>query len=270
MTSKPIASPVLKASKVSATYGARPIIDTLNCTIEPGSIAALIGPNGSGKSTLLKLMARLLPIAAGAVTLDGKAIHVMPGRDVARMLAVLPQGPAVPESLTVRELVEQGRYPHTGPFRPLRDSDRTAVDRALTLCDLQAFADRDLGALSGGERQRAWIALALAQNTPILLLDEPTTYLDIRHQIDILELVHSLNRNEGITILMVLHDLNQAARYADRIIVMRDGQIFADGSPEETVTAETIAEVFEVDGIVVADPITGTPSFCAGRAIRSK
>jgi iron complex transport system ATP-binding protein len=202
----------LNAEALQVRYGEHIVLDELGLTITSGGITALVGPNGSGKSTLLKTIARLLKPSHGAVYLDGRAITRLPTQTVAREIAILPQGPVAPAGLTVGELVEQGRYPHTGPLRMLRQQDYSAIAEALRLTDTTAFVHRPLDSLSGGERQRAWIALTLAQATPILLLDEPTTFLDIGHQLEVLELVRRLNVERRMTIILVLHNLNQAAR----------------------------------------------------------
>ncbi|NJO82722.1 MAG: ABC transporter ATP-binding protein [Blastochloris sp.] len=249
----------LAAEQISAGYDRRTVLDDLSVGIARGAVTALVGPNGSGKSTLLKALARLLQPSAGTVYLDGTAIARMPTAAVARTLAVLPQGPTAPAGLTVAELVEQGRYPHAGPLRMLRRQDHAAITDALTLTNTGQFAARPVDSLSGGERQRVWLALALAQATPILLLDEPTTFLDIGHQIEVLDLVRSLNRNHGKTIIMVLHDLNHAARYADRMIALRAGQIIADGPPVAVLTPALLEQVFGVRATVLIDPITHAP-----------
>lgn len=251
--------PPLAADGLRVGYGERPVLNGLNLTIESGSVTALVGPNGSGKSTLLKAMARLLGLSAGAVYLDGTLISRMPSAEVARRLAILPQGPSAPAGLTVRELVEQGRFPHVGALRMLRAQDHQAITDALERTGMTSFAHRPLDALSGGERQRAWIALALAQCTPVLLLDEPTTFLDIGHQLEVLELARQLNRERGMTIILVLHDLNQAACYSDRMVVLRRGQIVADGAPTAVLTPSLLEEVFAVRANIVLDPASGTP-----------
>lgn len=240
-------------------YGARAVIDQLALQIERGKITALVGPNGSGKSTLLKALARLLPLSAGAVYLDGKQISRMPTAAVARELTILPQGPSAPEGLTVRELVEQGRFPHVGALRMLRAQDHAAITAALRRTGMTSFAHRPLDALSGGERQRAWIALTLAQETPILLLDEPTTFLDIGHQLEVLDLVQQLNHERAMTIVLVLHDLNQAARYSHRMVVLQQGRIVADGAPMAVLTPVLLEQVFGVRANIVSDPASGTP-----------
>lgn len=250
---------VLKADAVSVGYTDRPVIEALSLSIKVGQITALVGPNGSGKSTLLKAMARLLPLSAGAVYLDGKAITKLPSAQIAREMAILPQGPSAPHSLTVAELVEQGRFPHVGALHMLRHQDHEAVRQALQLTNMTEFAHRPLDALSGGERQRAWIALTLAQSAPLLLLDEPTTFLDIGHQLEVLKLVRRLNEEQKMTIVLVLHDLNQAARYSQRMVVLQRGAIVADGAPADVLTQNLLGNVFNVQANIVTDPVSGTP-----------
>ncbi|MBD2246553.1 ABC transporter ATP-binding protein [Nostoc sp. FACHB-888] len=250
---------VLEADRLQAGYGDRSIIADLSLTIEQGNITALVGPNGSGKSTLLKTLARLLSATKGAIYLNGTDIHCLSTTVVARQLAILPQAPNVPASLTVGELVEQGRFPHAGPLGMLRRQDHSAISQALSLTGMTEFAYRSLDSLSGGERQRAWIALALAQATPILLLDEPTTFLDIGHQLEVLDLLRFLNRERGMTIILVLHDLNQAARYANRMVVLKQGKIVADGIPTSVLTSVLLEQVFGVRAHILADPESGTP-----------
>jgi iron complex transport system ATP-binding protein len=251
--------PSLVADALQVGYGERPVIVGLSLSIERGKVTALVGPNGSGKSTLLKTLARLMRPSTGAVYIDGRAISSMPSAAVARELAILPQGPSAPDGLSVRELVEQGRYPHVGALRMLRQQDHATVAAALEWTGMAAFAHRPLDSLSGGERQRAWIALALAQATPILLLDEPTTFLDIGHQLEVLDLVRRLNRERGMTIVLVLHDLNQAARYADRMVVLQRGAIVADDAPHLVLTPALLEQVFAVRANIVLDPASGTP-----------
>ena len=250
---------ILAAKSLSVAYGERLVIPDLSLQIAMGAITALVGPNGSGKSTLLKALARLIAPRNGSVYLDGRAIQRMPAREVARQLAILPQGPVSPEDLTVRELVEQGRYPHAGPLRMLREQDSEAITRALAETNMTELRHRRLDSLSGGERQRAWIALALAQETPILLLDEPTTFLDVGHQLEVLTLIRQLNRAQGKTIVLVLHDLNQAARFADRMIVLQAGRIVADGPPPAVLTPTLLNEVFQVQAYIINHPVDGLP-----------
>jgi iron complex transport system ATP-binding protein len=221
-------------------------------------MTALIGPNGCGKSTLLRGLSRLLKPADGSVYLDGRDIHAMKSKDLARQLGILPQAPVAPEGLTVHELVAQGRYPHQNWFQQWSAHDERIVAEALEMTNLTLFTDRPVDTLSGGQRQRAWIAMALAQQTDILLLDEPTTYLDLAHQIDVLDLLVELNEH-GRTIVMVLHDLNQAARYAERIVALRGGQIVAQGRPDQVIIPENILQVFGLEAEVIVDPVTGSP-----------
>jgi iron complex transport system ATP-binding protein len=260
---------VLAADTLAVGYDQRRVIDGLSLSIERGQITALVGPNGSGKSTLLKTLARLLTPSAGCIYLDGKAITQLNTAAVARQLAILPQGPSAPEGLTVRELVEQGRFPHVGALRMLRRQDHEAIRHALELTNMVGYAHRPLHHLSGGERQRAWIALALAQDTPVLLLDEPTTFLDIGHQLEILELVRRLNQQRGMTIIMVLHDLNQAARYAQRMVVLQGGRVAADGTPQQVMTAALLAEVFGVHANIFIDPASSAPVCLPYASVRS-
>ncbi len=249
----------LQAQALSAGYAGRAILPHIDVAIERGQITVLVGPNGSGKSTLLRVLARLLSPTAGVVLLDGKPIAHLPTREVARQLAILPQLPQAAEGITVATLIEQGRFPHVGPLGLLRPVDRAAVAEAMALTDTAQFAVRPVDTLSGGERQRVWIALALAQATPLLLLDEPTTFLDIGHQLEILELITRLNRERNLTVVMVLHDINQAARYAHRLIVLHHGRIVADGEPRAIITPELLARVFGVRVHIIADPHTGAP-----------
>lgn len=249
----------LKAEGLNIGYSERLVIEGLSLSIRRGEITALVGPNGSGKSTLLKTIGRLLKPSAGAVYLDGVSIARLPTAEVARQIAVLPQGPVAPSGLTVGELVEQGRFPHAGALRMLRHQDYSAITEAMELTGMSEFAHRQLDSLSGGERQRAWIALALAQATPVLLLDEPTTFLDIGHQLEVLDLVRRLNVERGMTIVLVLHDLNHAARYSSRMIVLNMGRIVADGPPESVLTPALLAEVFNVRAHIIQDPESGTP-----------
>ncbi|MEW2580640.1 ABC transporter ATP-binding protein [Streptomyces syringium] len=240
-------------------YGANIIVDGVNLTLPGGAVTAVVGPNACGKSTLLRGMARLLAPTAGTVTLDGSDIHRMPARTLARRMGLLPQQAIAPEGVTVEALVRLGRYPHQRMLTPWSKADQAAVEEALERTGTTVLRDRSVDELSGGQRQRAWIALALAQDTPLLLLDEPTTFLDLRHQLDVLDLVEELNTEAGRTVVMVLHDLGQAARYADHLVVMCDGRPAAAGPPAEVLTAELVEEVFQVECRVVPDPETGTP-----------
>ncbi|MGW4212798.1 ABC transporter ATP-binding protein [Lentzea sp. NPDC004789] len=249
----------LEASSLSVGYGERLVVDTLDLSIVSGTVTAVIGPNGCGKSTLLRALGRLLPARSGAVLLDGRQIDRMATKDVARVLGLLPQSPSAPEGLTVADLVARGRHPHQAWYRQWSTDDAAAVDAALAMTGISDLAERTVDELSGGQRQRAWISMALAQGTDLLLLDEPTTYLDLAHQIDVLDLVQELHATMGRTIVMVLHDLNLAARYADTIVAMRDGRIVAQGTPAEVLTEQLLLDVFGLDARVVEDPVAGTP-----------
>ncbi|MCX6045544.1 MAG: ABC transporter ATP-binding protein [Chloroflexi bacterium] len=250
---------MLRTEQLTLSYDALLIIDQLNLAIEIGKITALVGPNGCGKSTLLRGLARLLKPKAGAVLLDGAAIHKLPTKELAKQLGILPQGPVAPEGLTVHELVAQGRYPHQSWFQQWSEDDARATSRALAITGMAHMAARTVDTLSGGQRQRAWIAMTLAQETKVLLLDEPTTFLDMAHQIEVLHLLERLNREEGRTIVMVVHDLNHAARYAHQIVALSNGQIVAAGSPVEVVVPATVRAVFGVEADIVPDPRTGLP-----------
>jgi iron complex transport system ATP-binding protein len=264
-----IAHAVLRTRRVTLTYDDRPIVSQLSMAIPRGQITALVGANGSGKSTLLKGLARLLPPQSGSVYLNGAAIAKLPTKEIAKQLGILPQSPIPPEGLTVHELVAQGRYPHQRWFQQWSPEDAQQVDEALKITRMEDFRDRPLDTLSGGQRQRAWIAMALAQDTPVLLLDEPTTFLDIAHQIEILDLLYDLNQTQGRTIVMVLHDLNQACRYAHYLIAMKEGAIAAQGPPPQVMTVEMVRVVFGIESHIGRDPVTGTP-MCVPMSRRGK
>jgi iron complex transport system ATP-binding protein len=249
----------LSTRSLTLAYDGVSIIKSLDLAIPTEKITTLVGPNGCGKSTLLRGFARLLKPRAGAVYLDGTDIFKLSTKAVAKRLGILPQGPVAPEGLTVRDLVAQGRYPYQNWLQQWSKEDETLVEQALVTTGMMQLAERSLDTLSGGQRQRAWIAMALAQDTPILLLDEPTTFLDLAHQVEVLDLLFELNRSEGRTIVMVLHDLNQACRYADNLVAMRQGQIIAQGVPEQVMTEAMVREVFELDCRIVPDPVMGTP-----------
>ncbi|GHE38537.1 cobalamin/Fe3+-siderophore ABC transporter ATP-binding protein [Streptosporangium violaceochromogenes] len=253
------AEPELRACGLRLAYDDRIVVEDLDLVVPPGRISVVIGANACGKSTLLRALARLLAPRGGGVLLDGRSIHTMPTRQVARRLGILPQSPTAPEGLTVADLVGQGRAPHQTWWRQWSPGDQDAVTRALLATGMLEHADRPLERLSGGQRQRAWIAMAVAQETPVLLLDEPTTFLDLAHQIDVLDLIVDLNRRERRTVVMVLHDLNQACRYADRVIVMKSGHVVAEGEPAEVMSAGLVEEVFGMRCRVTADPVSGTP-----------
>ena len=249
----------LAARELTLGYGPEAVVHALDLDVPTDATTVIIGPNGCGKSTLLRAMARLMPARSGHVLLDGKRIDRTPTREVARILGILPQAPQAPDGLTVTDLVARGRHPHQTWYQQWSSDDADAVAQALAWTDLSGFADRTLDALSGGQRQRAWIAMALAQGTDLLLLDEPTTYLDLAHQIDVLDLVARLRREQGLTVVMVLHDLNLAARYADHLVAMRDGRIMRQGAPGEVLTVETVEAVFGLRSQVIPDPVAGTP-----------
>lgn len=257
----------LRTEKVTLAYDEAAVISDLSVEVPGDRITSVVGPNGCGKSTLLRSLARLMRPRGGAIYLDGDAIAKLPTREVAKRLGILPQSPTVPEGLTVRELAAQGRYPHQSWLRQWSKEDERAVEKALETTGVGELADRSLDTLSGGQRQRAWIAMALAQETEILLLDEPTTFLDMAHQIEVLQLLEHLNLEEGRTILMVLHDLNIASRYSHHMIALSGGRVFAAGPPGEVVTPGMLAEVFGVEADVVPDPRTGT-SLCIPHGLR--
>jgi iron complex transport system ATP-binding protein len=249
----------LSAQGLSLGYGEREIVSGLDIAVPPGKLTIIIGANASGKSTLLRGLARLLAPTAGTVLLDGKSIHTLSTRDVATIMGVLPQTPIAPDGIVVADLVARGRYPHQGWFRRWSHDDDAAVADALAATDTAEFADRAVDALSGGQRQRVWIAMALAQGTDLLLLDEPTTYLDIHHQIEVLDLLTDLVRTGGRTVVVVLHDLNLACRYADHIMAMKGGRLVAEGAPSAVVTEGLVGEVFDLTSRVVLDPVSNTP-----------
>lgn len=250
----------LSAESITVGYDGTTVVDDLSLAVPPGRITAIVGANACGKSTLLRALARLLSPTAGAVLLDGCDIRSRPTTEVARVLGLLPQSPVAPESILVADLVARGRYPHQGWLRRRSSADDDAiVDAALRTAGVDELADRAVDALSGGQRQRVWIAMALAQQTDLMLLDEPTTYLDISHQIDVLDLLVDLNRERGTTVVMVLHELSLACRYADHLVAMSAGRIVAEGAPADIVTPDLVREVFGIEAIVISDPASGTP-----------
>ncbi|MFG1735220.1 ABC transporter ATP-binding protein [Paenibacillus sp. 843] len=249
----------LEAKGLGLSYGGDFIFENLDLTVPIGKITVFIGSNGCGKSTLLRSMARLLKPQRGSVVLNGADIASLSTKDVARKLAILPQGPTAPEGLTVMQLVKQGRYPYQSWLRQWSREDEEAVTAALTSTGLTELADRTVDSLSGGQRQRAWIAMTLAQETPLILLDEPTTYLDLTHQIEVLDLLYELNVQEQRTIVMVLHDINLACRYADHIVAIRDGSIKAEGKPGDIIDSELMQTVFQLPCEIIPDPLYGTP-----------
>lgn len=249
----------LNAAHLSLSYDNTHIIHDLNLSIASNKITALVGPNGCGKSTLLRGISRLLKPRRGSVVLDTHDIWSMPTKELAKRLGILPQGPVAPEGLTVHELVAQGRYPHQSWLQQWSTEDERITLEALEITDIANFADRPVDTLSGGQRQRAWIAMTLAQDSDLILLDEPTTFLDLAYQIDVLNLLHDLNVERGKTIVMVLHDLNQACRYADVLVALCGGEIKAQGTPAEVVTEALVRDVFGVECRIMQDPITDTP-----------
>jgi iron complex transport system ATP-binding protein len=252
-------SHILAAEGLTLAYGERTIVEGLDLVVPPGRITAIVGANGCGKSTLLRALARLIPPREGRVVLDGKALQGRPTKEIARTLGLLPQSPIAPEGIAVADLVGRGRHPHQKLLARWSAHDYDIVAGALAATGIADLAERAVDELSGGQRQRVWIAMALAQETDILLLDEPTTFLDVAHQIDVLDLLTDLNRDRGTTIVMVLHDINMAARYADHLFAVREGEIVASGAPSDVVTADLIRDVFDLDALVVGDPVSGTP-----------
>ena len=254
-TSGPGARSRLRTEAVSLGYGERTVVHAVDLDVPDGQVTVVVGPNACGKSTLLRGLARLVRARSGAVLLDGEVIHRRPTREVARRLALLPQDPVPPDGVTVADLVARGRHPHQGAFSRWGAADRAAVEEAMVLTGVADLAGRVVDELSGGQRQRVWIAMALAQGTDLLLLDEPTTYLDVAHQVEMLDLVAELNARSGTTVVMVLHDLNLAARYADRLVAMKDGVVVAEGTPAEVVTSARVEAVFGLANVVVTDPV---------------
>jgi len=230
-----------------------PVVDDESITVPPGAVTALVGPNGSGKSTLLKGLATQLGVDDGTVLLDGRDVHGMGSNELARSLGLLSQENTAPDSLTVEDLVYHGRYPHRGFFEMVTEDDEAAVEEALELAGVTALRDRELGSLSGGQKQLVWIAMILAQDTDVLLLDEPTTFLDLQHQLEVMEIVETLRDRSDVTVVLVLHDIEQAARYADHLLALEDGSIHARGPPTDVVTEELLAEVFRIEARVTVD-----------------
>ncbi len=249
----------LLARDLTLGYGERAVIEHLDLELLPGRVTAIVGANASGKSTLLRSMSRLLTPRGGQVLLDGQQVHRMPAKQLARLLGLLPQSPITPEGITVADLVGRGRHPHQGLFSRWSTADDEAVAAALDATRTAELAERPVDELSGGQRQRVWIAMALAQDTDLLLLDEPTTFLDVSHQIEVLDLLTDLNRARGITIVMVLHDLNLAARYCDQLVMIAGGTVHASGTPAEVLTEDRVREVFGLDNRIIVDPVSGTP-----------
>ncbi len=259
MTTSRSTAHTLVADGLRLAYDERVIVDGLCLTVPPGRVTVIVGANACGKSTLLRGLARLLKPNGGSVLLDGDDIARLPTKAVATRLGILPQQPIAPEGITVADLVARGRHPHQRWLRQFSSDDEAAVDAALAATATADLADRCVDELSGGQRQRVWIALALAQGTPLMLLDEPTTFLDLAHQVEVLDLLAELNESEGRTVVLVLHDLNLAGRYAHHLVAMKDGAIAAQGPPAEVITAEIVADVFDLHCLVIDDPVTGTP-----------
>ncbi|MEV8393705.1 MULTISPECIES: ABC transporter ATP-binding protein [unclassified Streptomyces] len=258
----------LTARELTLAYEDRTVVHELDLTVPDGRVSVIVGPNACGKSTTLRALGRLLKPRGGSVLLDGTELARIPTRRIARSIGLLPQSPVAPEAITVADLVSRGRQPHQRWWQQWSDEDERAVTDAMERTDVTALADRSVDELSGGQRQRVWIAMALAQETDLLLLDEPTTFLDIAHQVEVLDLVRRLNHDQGRTVVIVLHDLNQAARYADHLIAMKAGRIVAEGRPAEVVTAELVREVFGLESVVVPDPVTGSPLVVPGAPYR--
>jgi iron complex transport system ATP-binding protein len=250
---------LLVAAGLFAGYDDTEILHGLDLTVPPGRITVIVGANACGKSTFLRTLSRLISPSKGQVLLDGKSIHRTSSRDLARTLGLLPQSPIAPEGITVADLVSRGRHPHQSLFSRWTRQDDEAVDSALSATKTFELAERPVDELSGGQRQRVWIAMALAQQTDVLLLDEPTTFLDINHQIEVLDLLTDLNRTRGTTVVMVLHDLNLAARYADHLVALADGRVHVSGTPEAVLTEDTVRHVFGLESRVIADPTSGRP-----------
>ncbi|WKA58017.1 ABC transporter ATP-binding protein [Planococcus shenhongbingii] len=260
----------VQTNDLSIGYNDHLLFENLNLSIPRGEISVFVGSNGCGKSTLLRSIARLLKPQEGSILLEGKEVHRMSSREVAKKMGILPQSPVSPEGLTVHDLVKQGRYPHQSWLKRWTTEDTEKVEAAMKATRVDGFRDKPVDELSGGQRQRAWIAMTLAQDTDIILLDEPTTYLDMTHQIEILDLLFELNEVQGRTIIMVLHDLNLASRYAHNIIAIKDGAVFGQGTPEKVINCDLVRAVFGMECQVSKDPLFGTPHcvpFGRGRCI---
>ncbi|MDD9266383.1 ABC transporter ATP-binding protein [Paenibacillus sp. GCM10023248] len=249
----------IEAQELTLTYGESSIYENLDIAIPKGKVTVFIGSNGCGKSTLLRSLARLLKPTNGSILLDGQAIAKLPTKEIAKRLSILPQGPVAPEGLTVLQLVKQGRYPYQSWLQQWSAEDEDMVNKALKATNMQQYADRTVDSLSGGQRQRAWIAMTLAQGTDTILLDEPTTYLDMSHQVEVLDLLFDLNMKQQRSIVMVLHDINLACRYAHHIVAIHDKKIAVQGKPEDIITEETIRTVFNMECQIIQDPLFGTP-----------
>ncbi|MEU0952155.1 ABC transporter ATP-binding protein [Streptomyces niveus] len=258
----------LAAHELTLAYDDRTVVHDLELAVPDGRVTVIVGPNACGKSTTLRALGRLLKPKSGSVLLDGAELASIPTRRIAQSIGLLPQSPVAPEAITVADLVSRGRQPHQRWWQQWSEEDERAVTDAMARTDVTELAERSVDELSGGQRQRVWIAMALAQETDLLLLDEPTTFLDIAHQVEVLDLVRRLNHEQGRTVVIVLHDLNQAARYADHLVAMKEGRIVAEGAPGEVVTAELVREVFGLESVVVPDPVTGSPLVVPGAPYR--
>ncbi|MYT40031.1 ATP-binding cassette domain-containing protein [Streptomyces sp. SID8356] len=268
-TDSPQGTSRLSARALTLAYEDRTVVHELDLAVPDGQVTVIVGPNACGKSTTLRALGRLLKPRGGAVLLDGTELARIPTKRIAQSIGLLPQTPVAPEAITVSDLVARGRQPHQSWWQQWSDADERAVTGAMARTDVTALAERPVDELSGGQRQRVWIAMALAQETDLLLLDEPTTYLDIAHQVEVLDLVRQLaspaaDGSRGRTVVTVLHDLNQAARYADHLVAMKEGRIVAEGRPEDVVTAGLVREVFGLEAVVVPDPVTGSPLVVPG------
>lgn len=260
----------ITTKNLDIAYDEALIVKALDMNIPQGKITSIIGPNGCGKSTVLKAVGRILKPQKGLVCLSGEDIKKLSTKDIAKKMAILPQTPTAPSGLTVSELVAYGRFPHQRGFGKLTPEDKKIIQWALAVTKLAEFEHREVDTLSGGQRQRVWIAMALAQQTDLILLDEPTTYLDLAHQLEVLELLHDLNRSQKVTIVMVLHDLNLAARFSDYMIAIRDGKIIRHGSAEEVMTQAVLKEAFSIDAEIVSEPRTGRPVCLTYNLLRAK
>jgi iron complex transport system ATP-binding protein len=250
---------MILTQQLNIAYADQLIVEKLNLRIPEGKITALVGANGSGKSTILRTMARIMKPQSGGVFLDGKSIHQQSTKAVARQLAILPQNPTAPDGLTVIELISYGRFPYQQGFGSLSVEDRRMIDWALSVTNMEVMKDKPVDQLSGGQRQRAWIAMVLAQGTDIMFLDEPTTFLDMAHQLEVLKLLQKLNEEEGRTIIMVVHDLNHAARFAQHMVAIKKGVVICEGSPVQVMKSKVIREVFGIESDIIPDPRSGVP-----------
>lgn len=258
----------LTARELTLAYDDRKVVHDLELAVPDGRVTVIVGPNACGKSTTLRALGRLLKPKSGSVLLDGEELSRIPTRKIAQSIGLLPQSPSAPEAITVADLVSRGRQPHQHWWQQWSEDDERAVTEAMARTDVTDLAERSVDELSGGQRQRVWIAMALAQETDLLLLDEPTTFLDIAHQVEVLDLIRRLNHDQGRTVVIVLHDLNQAARYADHLVAMKTGRIVAEGHPSAIVTADLVREVFGLNSVVVPDPVTGSPLVVPGAPYR--